>query len=233
MVKKHLKTLTVPKTWPIKRKGQKFVIRPNPGKSFTYSMPIALIFKNNLKYCKTTKEAKAILLDKEILVDGKRRLDTKYLIGLMDVLSFPIAKEYYRILINTQKKLQLIPIEKKESSLKVVKITGKKVLNKGKIQLNLFDGRNILVKKDNYAVGDSVLIELPGQEIKEHFKLGKGNYAFLISGKHTGEHGKIMDVSEGKEGSVTIKTTKHEFKTSKDSIYLVGKEKPAIKIEIK
>ena len=138
----HLKTLTAPVTWTVKRKGQTFVVRPKPGKLFTMSMPIALIFKNLLKYCKTTKEVKAILRDKEIFVDEVRRKNPKYLIGFMDTLSIPFSDEFYRMLINSNKKLVLIKIPKEEATFKLCKITGKTLLKKGQVQLNLYDGRN-------------------------------------------------------------------------------------------
>ena len=89
----------------------------------------------------------------------------------MDVLSIPVSNEYYRMFINKNKKLQLLKTNKDESSIKVCKIIGKTTLKKGLVQLNLFDVRCILVKKDNYKVGESLLLELPSQKIKEHFKI--------------------------------------------------------------
>ena len=73
MPKKHLKRQASMTTWPIERKGTKFITRPNPGKKFKLSIPIAIVFKNMLNYCKTTKEVKKILMDKEVIIDGKRR----------------------------------------------------------------------------------------------------------------------------------------------------------------
>ena len=37
MVKGHMKTLTAPTSWPVKRKNNIFVVRPKPGKSFETS----------------------------------------------------------------------------------------------------------------------------------------------------------------------------------------------------
>jgi small subunit ribosomal protein S4e len=227
MVKKHLKTLTVPVSWPIKRKGQTFVTRPLPSKSYSLSLPISIIFKDILKYCKTSNEVKTILRDKEVLVDGKRKKDLRSLVGFMDVLAIPLSGEEYRVLINKTKKLQLVQITKEESDVKVCKIISKTKLMKGKTQLNLFDGRNIIVKEDKYSVDDSVLIKLPSQEIKESFKMEKGNHALLISGTHTGEHGLIEQISKD---AVTIKTKEGAFETSKKAVFVVGKEKPSIKM---
>jgi small subunit ribosomal protein S4e len=125
-------------------------------------------------------------------------------------------------------KLKLIDSDASDSDKKVCQIIGKKVLKKGKVQLNLFDSRNIIVKEQKYKVGDSVMIEIPSQKVKDHFKLEKGSYVMMISGGHIGEHGQIEDVS--KEGMVTIKSKKESFNTPKKSVFVIGKEKPALKM---
>ncbi len=232
MVKRHLKTLTVPKTWPIKRKGQKFVVRPTPSKKYMTSIPLSLVFKTMLKSCKTMKEVKNILQDKEVFLNGRRQKNPRSLLGLMDVLSVPESKEYYRLIINKNKKLQIIKISDKEAQFKLCKVIGKTFLKKGVVQLNLSDGRNINVKKDKFVVGDSLLIELPKQKIKEHYKFEKGSYAYLVKGKHIGAQGTVQDIlSEGAQTMVSIKTSKGVFKTPKDAVFIIGKDKPAIKIE--
>jgi small subunit ribosomal protein S4e len=227
MAKKHLKTLTVPVTWPIKRKGQIFVVRPRPNKSAASGMPISLVFKDLLKYAKTAKEVKTILSDKEVHIDGKRRKDMRYVVGLMDVLSMPVLNEHHRMLLNKNGKLELVKITQEESGLKLAKIIGKKVLKGKRLQLNLSDGRNLLVKDDKYAVGDSLLLKLPG-EIVEAFKIEKDSYAFLTKGSHTGYHGVIEDI---KNNIVTIKTKDGKFETPKESVFVVGKNKPSIKLD--
>lgn len=226
-MKRHLKTITVPKTWPIKRKGQTFIIRPLPSKKLDYSLPIALVFKNMLKFCKTNKEVKTILRDKEILVDGKRKKNIKDLIGFMDVLSIPISNENYRMLLDKYNKLTLVPIDNKEAGYKIVKIISKKILKKGKVQLNLFDSKNIIVEKDIYKVSDSVKINISNQEILDYYKLEKGFYVFIISGKHAGEHGLINNIINK---DYYVKTQNEEFIVEKSSLYVIGKDKSDIKL---
>lgn len=228
MTKKHLKTLTMPKSWPVKRKGRKFVLRPNPGKQFSMSIPLSLIFKDMLGYCKTSNEVKTILRDKEILVDGTRRKEPKYLVGFMDVLSVPLTKENYRMILSKTKKLELIKIDEKESALKVCKIIGKTILKNKKIQLNLSDSRNMIVKDDKYSVGDSVLIKLPSQEMADFFKFEKGSYAVLVEGGHAGESGLIEEIMKD---SVKIKTKEGSFETTKKSVYVTGKDKSSVKLD--
>ena len=53
--------------------------------------------------------------------------------------------------------------------------TKKTTLPGGKTQLNLHDGRNVIVAKDGWKSGDVVKLEVPSQKILETYKLGKGN----------------------------------------------------------
>jgi small subunit ribosomal protein S4e len=227
MIKKHLKTLTVPVSWPIKRKGQTFVIRPFPGKAFETGMPLSLVLKDMLSYCKTSKEVKALLRDKEIMIDGKRRKEEKYLVGLMDVLSIPLTKEYFRMEINKNKRLELVKIDAEEAGLKILKIIGKTTIKKGFTQLNFFDGRNLTLKGDKYKIGDSVVVKIPTQEITEHLTFEKGSYAYVTEGGHTGYHGLIEEIIDG---SVKIKSGDVVFITPKKTVFVIGKNKPLIKM---
>ena len=147
MSKRHMKRQTAPITWRLDRKGSKFVARSRPGKSLRLSMPILLMFKEALKFCKTTKEVKSILQDKEVIVDGKRRKDVRYPCGLMDVISLPVSDEHYRLVLSSKGKLTPVKIIKEEANLKPCKIISKTILKKGKFQLNFSDGRNLLAKK--------------------------------------------------------------------------------------
>jgi small subunit ribosomal protein S4e len=145
----------------------------------------------------------------------------------MDVISIPKVSAYLRILLNKKGKLFLLPISKEEASIKPCKIRGKKLI-KGKTQLNLFDGKNILVDKDNYKVGDTIIIELPSQKIKEHIAFQKGNLIYLIGGKHTGDVGLIEDI---KGNRIVYKKDKSTFETLKEYAFVIGKEKSVILLE--
>ncbi len=231
MVKNHLKSITMPRTWQIERKKTVFVTRPNPGAHpMRYSMSLNVIMKELIKCAKTTKEVKAIIHDKEVLVDGKKRNDEKYSVGLMDVISLPETKQNYRIIINKSGKLKALEITQDEANTKLSKIENKSVLLKGKIQLNLSDGRNIIVDKGEYKTSDTLAISLPGQEIKDHVKFEVGMMALLIGGKHMGYIGKIEDI---KSDIITIKIGDNSYETLKEYAFVVGKDKPIITLEKK
>jgi len=180
---KHLKRLLAPKFWRVPRKEKKWVVRPSPGphKKFE-SIPLLIIVRDILKLADTGKEARKIIKAKEILVDGKPRLDHKYPVGLFDVITAPKLKKQYRI-VPAKNGLTLIEIPKNESGLKLCRIEGKTLVKNGFLQLNLHDGKNILVKekakKDSYKTGDSLLIETPGQKIKKHIKMVKGSTTII------------------------------------------------------
>ncbi len=224
---KHISRLAMPKTWQIKKKGIKYVTKPLPGAhSLNTGIPINIVFRDILKYTKTNREVKNILNNQEVFADGIRRRNPRFIIGLMDTLSIPKIEKYFRVLLNKKNKLILFPIKSAESAIKPCKIIGKKSLKK-KIQLNLYDGKNILVEKTDYKVGDTLLIELPSQKIKDHMPLKKGANVYLTGGKHTGEVGIIDDISVDK---IRYKQDKSVFETSKDYAFVIGKEKPMISL---
>jgi len=186
-----------------------------------------VLFKDVLGYCKTTKEVKSILQDKEVLVDGKRRYDYRYIIGFMDILSIPSINEHFRIVFDEKGRLVPIKIKKDETEQKIVKINGKTVMGKNKVQLNLNDGRNILVKDTKYKVGDSLLIKVPSQEIIQHIKMEKGNQAILIGGKHRALIGEIEEIKDNK---IILKTDNKKIQTLKKFIFILGDKKPLVSL---
>jgi small subunit ribosomal protein S4e len=184
--------------------------------------------KTILGKAKTTKEVKKILFNNKILIDGKRVTQTKYLVGLMDTISLVEAKEQFRILLNEKGQLTAIPIPSSEASIKPCMIVGKQILKKGKMQLNLSDGRNQIIDKDPYKVGDTIILSLPKQQIKTHLAFEKGAYAFLTGGKFSGKHGVVEDIKEGK---IICKIDGEVLETQKRFAFIIGKGKSTITLK--
>src|SRR3989344_3965189 len=119
MVKRHLSRLAAPKSWPIERKQNKWIVRPNQGPhSLEEGIPLGLAIRNILHQARTIKEVKKILIDKNILVDKKIRQDYKFPLGIMDVLELPKTKDSSRVLFNKKGKFTLKSINNEESNLK-------------------------------------------------------------------------------------------------------------------
>ena len=147
--KRHLKRKPAPKFWPIHRKEFVWVVRPKPGPHPTSRcMPLALIVRDILGFAKTRKEAKTIISQGKIKVNGKLQLEELFPTGLMDVISIPEMKKTYRIL-PSEKGLFLHSIGSEEALFKLCRIENKTVIKGGRLQLNLHDGRNILVQVED------------------------------------------------------------------------------------
>jgi small subunit ribosomal protein S4e len=193
-----LKRLLAPEFWKVPKKVLKFTVSPRPGPHKKFEcIPLMIIVRDVLKLAETGSEAKKVIKKGEILVDGKKRKDHAYPVGLMDAVSVPRIKKYFRV-IPGEKGLELVEIEESEANKKICRINSKKVLKKGKIQLNLHDGRNILVEKDDYKTGDSLLIEVPSQKILQHIKLKVGSLGIILKGKNSGKKARVEEIIERK-----------------------------------
>ncbi|MBW2976669.1 30S ribosomal protein S4e [Candidatus Woesearchaeota archaeon] len=223
---KHLKRNFAPRNWKINKKGIKFIAKPSPGPhKMSMSLPLNVIMRDILDYANTNREVRFILQNKDVRVDGSRIKDYRFPVGLFDVLSLDEVDEHFRVILDKKGKLDLIKIGKGESNLKLCRIAGKTIV-KGKTQLNLYDGKNIIAGEGNYKVGDSVLLALGKNELKESINLGKGVLIYLIGGKHTGHIGKVQDIIGNR---ILYKTEKGDIvETLKAYAFPVGKDKPLI-----
>lgn len=223
----HLKRFYMPKTWKVKRKGIKYIVKPSSGPhSLKMSIPISVIFRDLLKYAVNLREVKNILSSHNVLIDGIRRKDHRFPVGIFDVIKIDKTKEAFRVVFD-RKKIGLLKIGENESGLKPCKITGKKKIGK-KMQLNLYDGKNILVDKCDYKVGDTLVIESPKNTIKSHLKLEKGNQVYLTGGKHIGEYGSVEAISGDK---IKYKSSGEVFETLKKYAFVIGTDKPVVSIK--
>jgi len=238
----HLKRLPASKNFPIARKAETFTTAPRAGPhAKDECIPLGIVIRDMLNVVETAKEAKKVLKQGKVLVDEKPRKDHKYPIGYMDVIKIPDLKKMYRV-IYTAGKLKLKETDWKaaetKGKTKLCKITVKKHIKGGKIQLGLHDGRTILLDKkdkDKYKVGDSLLITLPDQKIKDAFVLKDGNTATVIKGQHKGKVGKIKEISIRNDplpNTVVLDVDGSEVRTLKDNLFVVGKDKPIMRVKI-
>ena len=225
---RHLKRLRSPKTWNILRKTTKYIAKPLPGPhTISESMPIDLMLKQ-LGYSKTLAETKHILHAHPILRDGKRVLDPKTQIGILDTLSLPLSNEYYRMVFDSKGRLHLISIPKNEAGSKPCKVVNKTPVRKGKIQCNLSDGRNILADKSAPNTGDTLILETPSQKISQRLPMEKGALIYLLGGKHVGTLGVLQSVDND---SITFTANNATMATAKKYALVVGKDKPVLKLQ--
>jgi len=241
---RHLKRKPAPKYWPIHRKEAVWTVKPKPGPHpISRCLPLTLIIRDILGFAKTRREAKKIISQGKLMVDGKVRREELFPAGLMDVISIPEIEQNFRI-ISSPKGLILHPISKEEATFKLCRIEDKTTVKGGHLQLNLHDGSNILVKvadpknpeEDSYKTMDILKLSVPEREILEHVRLKEGLPAIIIGGKNMGKYGKILEIEKapGKKRRnllVTLEDNEGKrFQTILDFVFVVGEKEPYISL---
>jgi small subunit ribosomal protein S4e len=155
--------------------------------------------------------------------------------GLMDVISILDAEKWYRVL-PSEKGLTLHPISKDEAGIKLCRVEDKTILKGGNVQLNLHDGRNLLIpvkdpnrhEEDVFKTLDTVKIALPSQEVQGHLKMIEGVPALIVGGKNIGKYGKIVAIEQRerqkrKNSLVTIEDSRgNRFQTTIEYVFVTG-----------
>ena len=240
----HLKRKPAPKMWPIHRKEAVWTVMPKPGPhSLSRSLPLVLIVRDMLKFAKTSKEAKKIISQEKITVNGKVRRDERFLVGLMDVISILDAKKSYRVL-PSRKGLFLHPIKSSEAAFKLCRIEDKTVVKGGHMHLDLHDGTSSLISvndpqkpaEDTYQTLDVLKLSVPDRELLGHTKLTVGAPAIVIGGKNIGKVGKVTTIEKKpnqkrRDLLVTIEDKNGDkFQTILDFVFILGDSKSSISL---
>ena len=217
----HLKRLAMPRSWPLPRKTSVWVTRPTPGAhSLEHCMPVSLVIRDVLGLAKTSREVRFILHNELAKIDGRIVKDTRRGVGLMDVLS--LGDEHYRCVLDHNGRLRYRTISAEEAAWKVCRIEGKSTIKGGKTQLNLHDGRNIIVDDAaEYSTGSSLKLALPSQEIIEHIKFAEGVRCYLIGGAHVGGFANMTSF-EVKRSSMANEVQFEDFGTVATNVFAVG-----------
>jgi len=228
---KHLKRLAAPRVLRLHRKERALTIRAAPGPHpLELAIPIGLVVRDYLSLCDTYKEARKIVSNGDILVDGVKRKNIKFPCGLMDVISIPKMRKNIRILFDRNGKLTLVPISESDAEWKLCRIQNKTIVKGKKVQLNLHDGKNKLVEKDEYKTGDVLKISFKENKIDEVYRFDKGTVSMIIGGTHIGEIASIdeIQVVASSKPNLAIMKGEKEFSTIAEHVFPIGKTKPAI-----
>jgi small subunit ribosomal protein S4e len=215
----HLSRLNAPKSWPIRRKGIKFIKRPNAGAhTLRTSITLSLVLTSVLKYVRIGKEVRKVLHEGNVLVNGKIRRDPAYPVGIMDVVSLPKLKESYRVLYTDKGKFTVVSLVEKEQKVRAVKIKNKSLIKSGKVQLNFTDGTNTLVQKDVYKTEDTLLLSLEKNIVEQHIPFKEGAKVYLTGGNSVG---KIAILSKVNGELVTLKIDGKDVDTARKYVFIV------------
>ena len=203
----YLKRQEIPKSWPVHRKGTKYVVRPSS--NLESGIPLLLILRDMLKIVQNRKEAKRTIFLKQILINGKIPRDEKNSVLLFDTISLNPAKKNYRLDLSEKGKFELKEISEVEINKKTIKVVNKRVVKGKRIQLNLHDGRN-LFSDIKCMVNDSVLINLKEKKIEKCLPLKENAEVVVFAGKHSGKRGRIKTINLEKK--ITELETNHKEK---------------------
>jgi small subunit ribosomal protein S4e len=229
----RLKRQLAPTFWNIRRKKGQFVSKPScgpHGKKKSY--PLGMILRDVLKLGMNMHEAKKILTEGKVKIDGIIRRESKFPVGLMDVIELIPTGQCYRFVPRNSKMLDALTIQTNEKMLKLVKVTSKVTIKQGRMQYGFHDGKTMIYGVP-LSVGDTCLLNLQDRAIKDVLRFQKGNLALITSGENAGSLGRIEDIKDGifslpKRVILSLENRSVELPT--DIALVVGLQGPIIKV---
>ena len=239
---RQLKRERSPGFWPIHRKEATWAPMTRPGPHpRARSIPLNVVLRDMMKWADSGKQASQIIHNSKVKIDGLIRKDHRRAIGLMDIVQIQGITQAYRLLPKPARGLSLLPINGNETGYKLCKITGKKTLASGKIQLSLHDGRNLLLDpktastyEKGLEVGGALQIALPSQRVISYISFHEGNLGLVTDGRNEGLYGRITTISPGTQSRPRIarlETTGVSFETPSQYIIPIGTDKPLVSLE--
>jgi len=231
---KKLKRQMAPQFWGIARKDKRFVItiKPGPHKK-SHAVPTAVFLRDMLKIVTSLREAKSAIYTGKVKIDGVVRKSLHHAIGLMDVIELENVSDVYRLVPTAEKLLKPIKIKESEKSKKLVRVTSKTTISKGRLQIGFHDGRSIIAE-NKVDVGDACLIQIPDVKILETIKLEVGSQGLVTRGNNAGQIGKIETIEEGTfilPKRIILALSDKKIEIPSDIIMPIGKEEPIIQLK--
>ena len=231
---KKLKRQMAPLFWGITRKDKRFVVTVKPGShGRSISIPSSVFLRDTLKIVKTLREAKSVIYDGKVLVDGIKRKSLHHGIGLMDVIELDGVNEIYRLVPKDGILLKPIIVNDSEKSKKLVQVKSKNTIKHGKTQIGFHDGRSLIDEAD-VSVGDVCILQIPEQKILDIIKLEKNTLVLITRGVNAGKTGYVNEIKEGTFNlpkRVVIELEGREIEIQANMVMPIGKDKPMIGIE--
>lgn len=201
----------VTKKIPIARKGTKYVARSLG--SLQNSVPVVIAVREILNLARTAKEVKEMIKEKSLKLNGREVQDRREAIYLFNLLQ---AGKTYFLTLSPSGRFAFE--EYKGSGERACKAIGKKIMKKGKVQLNFHDGTNLLTDKD-VKIGDTVYIG-SNKKIVKVASMEKGKSCLVISGSYLGKSAKINSV-ENDVVSVAISGIEKPISLVKEVLFVL------------
>lgn len=224
--KKHMKRTAAPKHWMLDKLTGTYAPRSSPGPhKLRESLPLIVFLRNRLKYAMNGREVTSILMQRQVLVDGKVRTDSTFPAGFMDVISLPKTGENFRLVYDVKGRFAIHRITDEEASYKLGKVRRVETGKKGIPYLVTHDGRTIRYPDPLIKVNDTVKVDLSTGKITEFIKFENGQLVMITGGRNLGRVGTITH-REHHEGGFDIVHVKdalgNSFVTRLTNIFVIG-----------
>jgi len=230
---KKLKRQMAPNYWGITRKNKRFVVTVKPGShKKDQSIPTSVFLRDTLKIVSDLREAKFVIYNGKISVDGVPIKSIHHGIGLMDVVELQGVKEIYRLVPSNGTLLKPIIIQDVDKTKKLVIVKSKTTIKNGKTQIGFNDGRS-LIDDTLVNVGDTCVIQVPEQKILDVITLEENSKGLILQGINAGQIGDIKKIKEGTfllPKRVDIKIGERSIEIPANLVMPIGKDKPPIQI---
>ncbi|KAK9171746.1 Ribosomal family S4e family protein [Cryptosporidium meleagridis] len=231
--KKHLKRVAAPSNWMLDKLTGVYAPRPSSGPhKLRECIPLAILLRNRLKFALTYTEAKYIVMQRLIKVDGKVRTDICFPLGLMDVVSIDRVGKNIRIMYDTKGRFVPVQIDSKEAGFKLCKVTKVALGAKGIPTATTNDARTLRYIHPDVKANDTVKIDLATGKVIDFVKCEVGNMCMVTGGRSQGRVGTITHFERkmGAQCIVTIRDQKGAtFATLMKNIFVIGEEgKPLV-----
>jgi small subunit ribosomal protein S4e len=225
--KKHLKRLNAPKHWMLDKLSGKWAPRPSTGPhKLRECLPLIILLRNRLKYALTYNEAKMIVKQRLVKVDGKVRTDMAFPAGFMDVIQMEKTKENFRLLYDTKGRFAIHKIHKDEAAYKLCKVKKVFLGDKGTPYATTHDARTIRYPDPEVKVNDSVRVEIATGRVLDFLKFENGALAMITGGHNVGRVG-VITHREPHAGSYEMVHLKdeagHVFSTRLNNVFVIGR----------
>jgi len=229
----RIKRQKAPTFWKIKRKEGQFILGVRAGSHRKdRSYPLGIVLRDVLKIATTMQEAKAIVIQGNVKVDGEFITDVNRPVGLMDIVELVPSNQFYRFIPKASQILAPLPIINGDHQMKALKITSKTVIKGSKVQYGFHDGRS-LISDQNFEVGDTCVLDVTDCKIKDHIKFEKGCMVLVTRGENCGIIGKVEDIRDGifslpKRTIISFKDRSVELPF--EIVIAIGRDRTAIKV---
>ena len=218
MAKLHMKRISAPRTWPILRKQNKFIQRPDAGTHLLRNgMPLGTWLTEVIGATSNSREAARALKQGNIQVNGKLALRSSYTVGLFDTITIVPESRNYIILLNDRNTLRAVETSKFDGT-KISRVKGKRLIKGGKKQYTTFEGYNILDNSD-YSVGDTIVLNVAEKKIVKTLPMKEGAHVYVTRGHSVGKTAQLKNIEGTTE--VTLELEGIEITTLKKAVVVV------------